>query len=165
MRGIWIVLTAGVAASAQAQDHANCPLMAKEKARQAQVDHRHHQATGLSNDGTVHHFRLAADGGSIELAATDPGRADLRDEARAHLRHVARAFAEGDFSLPERIHEQAPPGVSAMKARRDAIRYTFEETAGGGRVVIATSDDEARAAIHEFLRFQVRDHGTDDPVR
>jgi hypothetical protein len=30
-------------------------------------------------------------------------------------------------------------------------------------VRIRTSDPEAVAAVHEFLRFQIRDHGTGDP--
>jgi hypothetical protein len=41
-------------------------------------------------------------------------------------------------------------------------RYRYEPTDRGGRVTIDTSNREARKAIHEFLRFQVRDHRTQD---
>jgi hypothetical protein len=31
-------------------------------------------------------------------------------------------------------------------------------------VTIATTDPKALAAVHEFLRFQISDHGTGDPI-
>lgn len=67
--------------------------------------------------------------------------------------------------MPGRIHDQVPPGVEGMKARQDAIRYTFSETPKGGTVAIATTDAAALAAVHEFLRFQISDHGTGDPIQ
>ena len=67
--------------------------------------------------------------------------------------------------MPTHIHEQIPPGVEVMKARKDAIRYAFSETPNGGLVTLSTTDRLAVAAIHDFLRFQVGDHGTADPGR
>jgi hypothetical protein len=49
-----------------------------------------------------------------------------------------------------------------MKRLKGKIQYRFEEIAGGGRVRITTKDSEARAGVHEFLRFQIEDHGTKD---
>jgi hypothetical protein len=146
----------------QAQDHQGCPM--KSDPRRQVVDHRHEGATGIISEAAEHHFALASDGGSITLEARGGSDTATRDQVRAHLRHIARAFAAGDFALPARIHDEVPPGVETMKARRSAIRYTFSETPLGGRVSITTADQEARAAVHEFLRFQIRDHGTGDPV-
>jgi hypothetical protein len=131
---------------------------------QAAVDHRHQQTTGLPSAGIVHHFLLSADGGSIQLEVKDPTETKGRDHVREHLRKIAQAFGAGDFSMPTQIHAEIPPGVETMKARRDAIRYTFSETPRGGAVAIATSDPQALAAVHEFLRFQISDHGTGDPM-
>ena len=160
-----LTLLAAVALSlglpAQAQEHQGCPMT--PDARRQAVDHRHRGATGIPTEGSVHHFRLTSDGGSITLEATDAEDAATRDQIRAHLRHVARAFGAGDFSLPSRIHDEVPPGASTMRARRARIRYAFSETPGGAVVSITTSDREALAAVHEFLRFQIRDHGTGDP--
>ena len=64
--------------------------------------------------------------------------------------------------MPMLIHDQVPPGVESMKARRASIHYTYAETPRGGVVSIATTDQDARAAIHEFLRFQILDHHTGD---
>jgi hypothetical protein len=149
------------AAPAFAQDHARCQ---PSPARREAVDHRHDDATDVSHAASVHHFLLAPDGGTISLEATDEADTATRDRIRVHLRAIAAAFAAGDFSMPRRIHAEAPPGVDVMTARRDAIRYAFEPTDRGGRVAIATGDREAQGAVHAFLRFQIADHGTGDPV-
>jgi hypothetical protein len=156
-----VLVAGGSAASAGAQEHASCPM--HTPARDAQVDHAHHEATGLDNATSEHHFRLAKSGGSIELVATTDD-AQTRDRIRQHLQAIARAFSGGDFSLPTRIHEQAPPGVAVMKERSRLIRYRFSELPRGGVVSIATDDAVSLAAVHEFLRFQIADHGTGDPT-
>ena len=126
------------------------------------VDHRHDHATGVGHDVSEHHFVLANDGGSIRLEVTDPQDVTGRDRIREHLQGIARAFGEGDFSMPRRIHDQAPPGVDVMTARRNQIHYSYAATEKGGLVTISTKDAKALAAIHKFLRFQIRDHGTQD---
>jgi hypothetical protein len=138
--------------------------MAPSKDHRAGVDHRHDEVTGVRHDASAHQFRLAPDGGSIRLEVTDAADIAGRDRIREHLQGIAKAFAEGDFSLPMKIHDQVPPGVEAMKARRTAIRYAYAPTGKGGMVTLSTKDADAVAAIHEFLRFQIGDHGTGDPT-
>jgi hypothetical protein len=150
-------------APAWAQDHEHCP-MAGAREHRAGVDHRHDEATGVGHDASEHHFVLAGDGGSIRLEVKDAADTMGRDRIREHLRQIARAFADGDFSLPRRIHDQAPPGVDVMTARRAEIRYAYAPTARGGLVTISTRDAQALTAIHAFLRFQISDHGTGDPT-
>jgi hypothetical protein len=157
------VLVLGCAAGSAGQDHASCP-MAASHAKRDQVDHRHDEATGVAHEGTVHHFLLAKDGGSIRLEVTDAGKVEARDRIREHLQVVARSFASGDFSLPMAIHDQVPPGAEVMRKRKSAIRYWYEPTDKGGVVRISTRDARALDAVHAFLRFQIRDHGTNDPT-
>jgi hypothetical protein len=160
-----VLILAGAAAAATAEDHQGCPMMAKAGHRRAEVDHRHEHTTGVPTDGTRHHFVLAEDGGSIRLGVADASQAATRDRIREHLKLIASAFAAGDFRMPTEIHDQVPPGVEVMKARADAIRYAYAESPEGGVVTLSTQDPAALAAIHEFLRFQIRDHGTGDPTR
>lgn len=162
MRALVAVLIACAPGVAAAQDHQGCPMA--KAAHQAQVDHRHQHTTGVPTEGTRHHFLLAKDGGSIRLGVEDAGATDARDLIRGHLQAIARTFAAGDFSMPAAIHDLVPPGVETMKARRDAIRFVYSETPEGGVVTLSTDDPDARAAIHEFLRFQIHDHGTGDPT-
>jgi len=74
-------------------------------------------------------------------------------------------FANGDFSIPMLVHDQTPPGADEMKARRDKMTFSFESLPAGGRVAIKTTDGRAREALHEFLRFQIREHKTGDPLQ
>jgi hypothetical protein len=144
-------------------DHAQCP-MAQSKERRAAVDHRHDDATGVAHQASTHHFVLAKDGGAIVLEVNDASDVAGRDRIREHLKHIARAFGEGDFALPRRVHDQAPPGTDVMAARRASIRYAYAPTEKGGRVTISTRDAQSLEAVHHFLRFQIEDHGTGDPT-
>ncbi|MGH9442679.1 MAG: hypothetical protein ACRD16_10440 [Thermoanaerobaculia bacterium] len=157
----------GFAFCASADDMADCPMM-KGGAR-TPGDHAREVATrgdgamGFSHEKTTHHFRISAEGGAIEVSANAPSDTDSRGRIRMHLTHIARAFAKGDFAIPMLVHDTIPPGVSTMKRRRDAIVYRYEEIPGGARVVLETRDPDALDAIHDFLRFQIADHGTGDP--
>jgi hypothetical protein len=141
-------------------DHAACPMAGTHR---EEVDHRHDQATGVPHEGAAHHFLLTPEGGTIRLEATRADDTATRDRIRGHVAVVARAFAAGDFALPMEIHARVPPGVDVMTAKKSAILYAFAPTDRGGEVRITTSDAEARAAVHAFLRFQIEDHVTGDP--
>jgi hypothetical protein len=160
---VMLFTSAAAAGPGEAQKHADGPMAAPAKHR-ADVDRRHDEVSGTAHDSVVHHFVLARDGGSIHLEMADASDPEGRDRIREHLRMVARAFAFGDFSMPMLVHDQTPPGVEVMKARKDRIRYRFSATDKGGAVRISTRDAEALAAVHAFLRFQIQDHATGDPT-
>lgn len=121
-------------------------------------------AMGFDQQRTVHHFLVEPQGGTIQVTARDPQDLESERQIRMHLQHIAGAFAAGDFSLPLFIHESEPPGSAVMRTRRSALSYVYEPMRGGGRVVVRTSDAQALAALHEFLRFQIREHKTGDPL-
>lgn len=126
------------------------------------VNERGDHAMGFSHEKTTHHFRLAADGGSIEVTANDPSDAASREMIKTHLSHITKMFKEGDFSAPMFIHGEAPAGVPVMERLKGDISYTFETIEHGGRVRITTANAEALEAIHGFLRYQIKDHQTGD---
>lgn len=126
------------------------------------VNERGDHAMGFSHEKTTHHFRLTAEGGSIEVTANDPSDAASQEMIRTHLSHIAKMFKEGDFSAPMFIHGEAPAGVPVMKRLKADIAYSFETIERGGRVRVATPNAEAVDAIHAFLRYQIKDHQTGD---
>jgi hypothetical protein len=130
----------------------------------AQMDERGEHAMGFSQTATTHHFFLKPDGGVIQVEAKDPKDTNSRDNIRTHLGHIARAFQNGDFDIPMFVHGTIPPGVPEMKRLQKQIRYSFEEMPNGGRVAISSTDEDALAAIHDFLRFQIQEHKTGDSV-
>jgi len=128
------------------------------------VNRRGDHAMGFSHTKTTHHFRLYEDGGAIEVEANDTADTESRDQIRKHLAHIASMFAEGDFSTPKAVHAEEPSGANAMAKFKSDISYKFESTERGGRVRIQTTSKDALAAIHEFLRYQIRDHQTGDSL-
>ena len=128
------------------------------------VDKRGDSAMGFSHKMTSHHFLLFKDGGAIEVEADNPNDAASKDAIRDHLVKIAGMFSQGDFQLPMLIHATVPPGVDTMKRLKNQITYTAEITQKGARVLIRTQNSEALQAIHEFLRFQIADHRTQDSI-
>ena len=121
-------------------------------------------AMGFDQEKTVHHFLLYYDGGAIDISAKDPGDGSDRDAIRSHLPHIAMMFGRGDFDVPMLVHDTREiPGVSSLSARTDRVAYRYRETPNGGRLDMITTDPEALAALHAFLRYQIREHQTGDP--
>ena len=77
---------------------------------------------------------------------------------RHHLQMIARQFAEGDFENPMAVHDRMPDGAAAMRDLRGYISYYYSDIPSGGRVRIRTSNPDALKAVHDFLRFQIREH-------
>ena len=142
-------------------EDAACPNHADH---QAQVDQRGDHVMGFDHNKTVHHFLLKADGGVISAAVKDPKDRESIEKIRKHFVEIATLFSRGEFSKPKEIHDRVPPGVPAMIQYRDQITYTFHETEKGGEVRIKTAHQEAKQAIHAFLRFQIEDHHTGDSL-
>jgi hypothetical protein len=146
-----------------AQDMSSCPMHSGNSQHQSDVEHHGDAVMGFPHDKTTHHFRIAPDGGAIEVTVNDRKEVDNLQAIRMHLKHIASLFSQGDFSVPIFIHGQTPPGVAEMKDRRGDITYTFEELPAGGRIRIATMNHDAVNAIHDFLKFQIQEHHTGDP--
>jgi hypothetical protein len=163
--------------SAQSMDPATCPLHEqhmKEAAAKAQnqpvvamgdmkhgaeVDGRHDTLVA-SHETTRHSFRLFADGGAIELRANDPGDKVTIDAVRSHLHEITAEFVKKDFSTPAFVHGRAPAGVAEMERLHDAISFRYENVDGGGRIRMRTANADALKAIHDFMKFQVVEHRT-----
>jgi pyruvate/2-oxoglutarate dehydrogenase complex dihydrolipoamide acyltransferase (E2) component len=167
-------LVAGVTlAAAQSRSHDDHQRQSEKTKSDQKADHNHDShldgvsrrgdaVMGFSHAKTTHHFLLKPDGGVIQVEANDANDGASRDRIRQHLKHIAKKFSEGDFTAPMLIHAQTPPGAPAMQSLRAKIKYEFEELERGGLVRISTSNPDAVKAIHEFLRFQIKDHKTGD---
>ena len=147
----------------KAQEPAKTP--AHDMSGMEEMNKRGDKVMGFDHTKTTHHFILSRDGGAIEVNANEAADSASRAEIRTHLRHIAMMFAAGNFKAPILIHEQDPPGAATMQQLKNAIKYQFEKTDRGGRVRIWTKNTQARAAIHEFLRFQIKEHQTGDPLK
>jgi hypothetical protein len=123
-----------------------------------------HAGMGFSQTTTTHHFVLTEKGGFVQVTANDPNDKDQIETVQMHLKHIASLFSDGNFSIPHFVHDQNPPGADTMRKMKKSIQYSEELLTNGGRVKMESSSPQAVAAIHDFLRFQINDHQTGDPL-
>ena len=124
----------------------------------AALQQRGETAMGVDQYTSQHVFEPLPDGGRIVLQRKEADTAGT-ETIRAHMRTIAKAFANGDFALPGFVHATSDvPGTAQMKKLHTEISYTPEDLPRGGEVVISTKNPEAIAAIHDFLAFQRLDH-------
>ena len=121
-------------------------------------------AMGFDQDKTVHHFLLQESGGAIVVTAKDAADTTSITQIRSHFQEIAASFANGAFDKPVATHGELPPGAATMTANAALIRYRYEERADGASVVLETADPDTREAIHQFLRYQIVEHKTGDPL-
>lgn len=129
-----------------------------------QMNKRGDHVMGFDHTKTTHHFLLQESGGSIEVTANNSDDVQSSEQIRMHLKHIAMMFADGNFNAPLLIHDQTPPGVLVMQDLKGEIKYNFEEIERGAAVRISTKNPKALKAIHDFLRFQIKEHKTGDPL-
>lgn len=123
----------------------------------AAMQERGKSAMGVDQYVSTHHFDALPDGGRIELLRDDGDSADVA-RIRAHMREIARAFANGDFSTPAFVHLRQVPGTAVMAARRSVIRYEARDLPRGAELRMRTTDPEALRAIRRFIAFQRQEH-------
>ena len=139
-------------------------VYAQEPKADEQMNKRGDHVMGFDHMKTTHHFLLRESGGSIEVTANSADDVASRDQIRMHLKHIAMMFAEGNFKAPMLIHDQTPPGVPVMQKLKSEIKYEYEEIDRGAAVRISTQNPAALQAIHDFLRFQIKEHKTADSL-
>ncbi|MEO8340302.1 MAG: hypothetical protein ABI604_11395 [Nitrospirota bacterium] len=148
----------------KAQSHAAMPAGMSHEEHMAQMKSHGAMAMGFDQDATTHHFRLTEAGGAIEVNANDASDAVSIGQIKSHLKLIASEFAQGNFEKPLMTHDELPPGASTMQSLKSKITYRFEESKAGGIVRIATKNSLAKNAVHDFLRYQIKEHKTGDPL-
>ena len=162
-----VTLLGGASVAAQ---HSAMPagVSHEEHLRQLQKDQELKQrgalAMGFDQDKTAHHFLLQPSGGAIVVRAKNANDAESIAQIRSHFRDIAASFAGGAFDKPVETHAELPPGAAVMAANKQLITYRYEERADGASVLIETADAATRKAIHDFLRYQIVEHKTGDPL-
>ncbi|HEX7960513.1 MAG TPA: hypothetical protein VF493_11375 [Terriglobales bacterium] len=164
-----ILITGLLAGSSAAQHYDMPPGMTHEQhqaqmKREAEMKKRGNGAMGFDQDKTTHHFFLTSNGGVIQVESNASTDTVSRDQIRSHLKKIAEQFAKGDFQAPLATHNEMPTGAESMQKLKSKIAYSYEERPNGAAVRITSSDGSAVEAVHDFLRYQIREHATGDPL-
>jgi hypothetical protein len=114
------------------------------------------EAMGFDQDATVHHFRLAATGGSIEVTVKEQSDQNAITAVRSHLRSIAGEFANGQFDKPFQTHGEVPSGVVEMQKSSQKIAYRYDDLPQGDVVRIETKDDARSKRCTNFCDTRLR---------
>ena len=156
-----IGLTSVLLIRAQQQEKRDSQMTQKQM---DEMNMRGDKHMGFDHLKTTHHFLLANDGGAIQVEVNDDKDTKSRDQIRGHLRHITMMFSEGNFEVPMLVHEKTPPGSEVMQKLKGEITYAYKETERGALIQISTANTQALQAIHKFLKFQIKEHMTGDPL-
>lgn len=164
-----VLITGLLAGSSAAQHSAMPPGMTHEQhqtqmKKALEMKKRGNVAMGFDQDKTTHHFFLTKKGGVIQVQTNAPTDVSSRDEIRSHLRKITEEFAKGDFRAPLATHNEMPPGGETMQKLKSTIAYCYEEKPDGAAVRIVSANPSAVKAVHDFLRYQIKEHETGDPL-
>jgi len=100
----------------------------------------------------------------VDARVNDPADTETLNRIRHHLQQASEAFAHEDFSVPMATHGEVPDGRPEMLRLQGDLTYKYVETDRGAKVVIRAANPEALKAVHDFLRYQIREHNTGDPL-
>jgi len=115
-------------------------------------------AMGVYQYTSRHRFDALPNGGRIELQRLDDADSAGITRIRVHLRSIAQAFKDGDFSTPMFVHMRSVPGACTMAAKRNVIGYAMHDLPAGGELMMTSADTTAVRAIHSFIAFQRDEH-------
>lgn len=132
---------------------------AADTPRQKHVEQNSMHVMPFDMGATMHHFDPTSTGGVQRVLVANGDRRQV-SLVRAHLRHEASAFARGDFSDPQAIHGGNMPGIRALRAGVGRLHVSYGELSNGAQITYATHDPALVAAIHQWFKAQVQDHGS-----
>src|SRR5271155_837798 len=78
------------------------------------------------------------------------------------LAPYSESFSSRRFRHPDVCPRYSSTGNYRNEQLQKRIRYSFQETPMGGRVMLSSSDPAALVAIHKFLRFQIAERQSGD---
>lgn len=137
-------------------------VIAVEKASEQRLDEVARRGAGVMPfdlERTLHVFTKTPQGGVQRVFAKDPEDQRQIELIRQHLRQIADAFRQGDYSGPASIHGDTMPGLSTLRgAAPGQIQIDYQELPDGAQIKYTTASPELIGAIHRWFDAQLSDH-------
>ncbi len=138
------------------------PVHAAEPASEQRLDEvagRGAHVMPFDLEKTTHIFSKTDTGGIQQVIAKDQSDSEQVNLIRLHLSEIAKAFKQGDFSNPQKIHGAEMPGLAELKvAKPGQVKIIYRELPDGGEITYATHIEKLKLAIHRWFDAQLSDH-------
>jgi hypothetical protein len=109
-------------------------------------------------NATTHTFQALDDGGLQTVTTDDPGDTEQIALIRAHVKHEAAQFQQGNFNDPARLHGGDMPGLAELSAGASRIDFQYDELPAGAQIRYTTKDATLIDALHRWFAAQISDH-------
>ncbi|MER5210337.1 aspartate carbamoyltransferase [Streptomyces sp. NPDC002838] len=152
--GVGAVLAAVLLIGGQQQESGD-----RRTDRQEAVAERGRTVMPFELEQTTHHFTPHETGGVQDVVADRPDDAEQIDLIRAHLQQEAKAFGQGDFGDPARIHGDSMPGLAELEDGYERIEVRYRERPDGATLTYDTEEPVLVDALHDWFEAQLSDHG------
>lgn len=138
------------------------PVFAAEPASEQRLDEvaeRGSHVMPFDLEKNTHIFSKTDTGGIQHVIAKDQSDSEQINLIRLHLSEIAKAFKQGDFSNPEKIHSATMPGLAELRAAKPGqIKIVYQELPDGAEITYATHIEKLKLAIHQWFDAQLSDH-------
>lgn len=128
------------------------------------LNSRFSKALGTDASKIVQHYYLVKNGGVIEFTAKDPNDSPTISAVQKYLDAQKDLFEKGKTDTDADVHGRVPDGVPTLKKLRNEITFFAVKTDEGAALRMFSVNDQARQAIQDFLKFQINEHKTGDPL-
>lgn len=125
---------------------------------------RFSKTLGTDANKIVQHYYLVKNGGVIEFTAKDPNDSSVVSAVQKYLDAQKDMFEKGKNDVDADIHGKIPDGLAALKKLRNEITFFAVRSDSGAALRMFSVNGQARQAIQEFLKFQINEHKTGDPL-
>lgn len=127
-----------------------------------EMNTRFSRVLGVDVNKVAQHYYLVKNGGVIELSAKDANDTATIAAIRKYLDSQKDLFEKGKNDTDAEVHGKVPDGLAAIKKFRNEINFFTAKTDNGAVLRMFTVNDQARQAIHDYLKFQIAEHKTGD---
>jgi hypothetical protein len=125
---------------------------------------RVNKASGFDCERVNRHFYVLKNGGAVEITVKDPNDDATIKAIQAYLKKESDLWTKGNFDTVAAVYGRPPEGTAQLKKLKDNVTFAVVPEENGGVIRLLTVNPTAKAAIHDYLRFQIDQLKTGDPT-
>ena len=128
------------------------------------INGRFSKSLGTDANRIFQHYYLVKNGGVIEFTAKDPADNASIAAVQKYLLAQKDLFEKGKNEGDSEVHGKVADGTLVLKKLRNEITFFTVKNEDGAVLRMFSVNEQARQAIQDFIKFQINEHKTGDPL-
>jgi hypothetical protein len=122
------------------------------------------KVSGFDSERVQRHFYILKNGGAIEIVARDANDDATIKAIRTFLKKESDFLSKGNLDTLAAMYGKPPESAAALKKLRDEVNIAMVPQEHGAVIRLLTVNPQAKAAVYDYLRFQIDQLKTGDPT-